>query len=169
MMLVTTPACGQDEHVEHQAKHVHDKHNLGILIAETLKKDKELFTLGVEYAYYFKKKAALGGAVEYLESDDLLFAFMAFAKPGLGSLKVVAGPGVKFSLKDNDDNQTSRRALAKLLDEGGEDGEAKYFLRLGVQYPFFVGQRLIISPLVENDFFGGKEDWVVGGFFGVHF
>ena len=166
LTLTVTSAQGQHEEETAHAKHAHGKHNLGVIIAGTLKKDKDLFTLGVEYAYYFRKKAAFAGAVEVIEGDYLLFALMGMAKPGLGDLKVVLGPGVKFNIKD--DEPHSSRALAKALDEGGSD-EGKYFLRLGVQYPFYVGKRLIVSPLIENDYFGGKEDWVVGAFLGVHF
>ena len=154
----TTAESHDDDH------HIHANH-LGVLIgASTPKKSKSetSFALGVDYERRLNDLFGVGALVDFVFGDfkrNALAGAAFFVHP-VGDLTLLAAPGAEWVEKETLD----ARAAPKHEERG-----PIFVIRLGVSYPFHIGNGSI-APMFNVDFIGeSKTTFVYGVSFGYGF
>ena len=125
----------------------HHSHHTALFFGNTQKGSKDGLTVAVDYAYRLNALFGIGGIAEYVGGD---FDAWVFALP----LYI-------FPYKD------WRFLVAPGLER--KESESDFILRVGVAYPFSLGDRWTISPEFNIDLFEREEALVYGLSFGYGF
>ncbi len=135
ILLLAWPATASE--VDH-AGHDFHRHHLAVFGGGTYheKHSEHGGALALEYEFRFHRYVGIGALYEWnfgIEDDPSVFAIPVVVHPWRG-LKLMVGPGWEFSR------------------------ERDPLLRFGLGWDFHVGENLVLTPLVSNDWVAGHHN-----------
>ena len=119
--------------------------SLALFIGITDDRGDDVFSLGLDYEYKFSEVFGIGGLLDHAGGDvrTWVVGVPIFAHP-VGGLVVLLAPGIEHQ----------------------DDGDNEALIRLGAGWDFELGERFVVTPVVNVDFVDGDKVYVYGVEFG---
>ena len=119
--------------------------SLALFIGITDDRGDDVFSLGLDYEYKFSEVFGIGGLLDHAGGDvrTWVVGVPIFAHP-VGGLVVLLAPGIEHQ----------------------DDGDNEALVRLGAGWDFELGERFVVTPVVNVNFVDGDKVYVYGVEFG---
>ena len=119
--------------------------SLSLFAGITDDRGDNVFSMGLDYEYHLSELIGVGGLLDVAGGDvrSFVVGVPVFVHP-VGGLLLLAAPGVEHQ----------------------NDGSNEFLIRIGVGWEFEVGERFVLTPILNVDFVDGDKVYVYGVAFG---